>query len=81
MVESLKRRMQVKEENWRWAIAVAIELLGMLERRESIQVKQTMSDMMYFLVNDKFIERAIEECGTLLNPPPSFSPFREFAAL
>nr|CUU00246.1 hypothetical transcript [Hymenolepis microstoma] len=47
----------------------------MSERRESMQVKQTMSDMMYFLANDKFIERAIEECGKLLNPPPSFLHF------
>nr|CDS29135.2 hypothetical protein HmN_000219300 [Hymenolepis microstoma] len=65
--------MEVKEENWRWAIAVAIELLG--ERRVGTQVEQTMSDMMYFLANDKFIERAIEKCGIFLNPPPSFLHF------
>nr|CDS35322.1 hypothetical protein HmN_001021500 [Hymenolepis microstoma] len=48
----------------------------MSERRESMEVEQTMSDMMYFLANDKFIERTIEECGTFpLNPPPSFLHF------
>nr|CDS27865.1 set1:ash2 histone methyltransferase complex [Hymenolepis microstoma] len=43
-----------ESENW----------LPMSERRESMQVEQTMSDMMYLLANDTYIERVIKECGT-----------------
>ncbi|KAM7542570.1 hypothetical protein Aperf_G00000012881 [Anoplocephala perfoliata] len=41
-------------ENW----------LPMSERRESMQVEQTMADMLYLLANDKYIEKLIKECGT-----------------
>nr|CDS27281.1 hypothetical protein HmN_000731700 [Hymenolepis microstoma] len=47
----------------------------MSERRNSMQAEQTMLNMMYFLANGKCIERAIEECGTLLNTSLSFLHF------